>query len=99
MSTTSDHMPGSSVGTEPPRGGGAEPTGFGWLLFAGIMLVLVAVLNMTFGIAAISGSSFFVDDAHYIVSGLNGLGWVTLGLAVGQVFAAFSIWRGGSFGR
>ena len=71
----------------------------GWLLFAGIMISIVGVLNVIYGIAAIDSSSFFVADSRYIFSDLNTWGWVTLILGVLQLAAAFSIWNGGAFGR
>jgi hypothetical protein len=76
-----------------------EESGSGWLLFAGIMVVIVGVLNVIYGIAAIGNSSFFVHDQKYILSNLNTWGWVTLVLGALQILAAFSIWQGGQFGR
>jgi hypothetical protein len=76
-----------------------EPSGQGWLVFAGIMVVIVGVLNVIYGIAAIGNSSFFVNDQKYILSNLNTWGWVTLVLGALQILAAFSIWQGGQFGR
>ena len=73
--------------------------GAGWRLFAGIMIVMVGVLNVIYGIAAIDSASFFVANQKYIVSDLNTWGWVLLVIGVLQIFAAFSIWNGGSFGR
>lgn len=73
--------------------------GAGWLLFAGIMIMIDGVLNIIYGIAAIDKSRFFVQGAEYILSDLKTWGWVTLILGVLQVLAAFSIWRGGAFGR
>jgi hypothetical protein len=85
------------------RSGGSavsqEPSGEGWLLFAGIMVVIVGVLNVIYGIAAIGNSSFFVNDQKYILSNLNTWGWVTLILGALQILAALSIWNGGQFGR
>jgi hypothetical protein len=75
-----------------------EPGG-GWILFAGIMLMLVGVLNVIWGIAAIGDSSFFVNDQKYILSNLNTWGWVTLILGAVQIIAAYSIWAGNQFGR
>jgi hypothetical protein len=75
-----------------------EPRGAGWVLFAGMMLVLVAILNAIYGIAAIGNSSFFVNDTKYILSDLNTWGWVTLGIAALQMAAAFSVWNGNKFG-
>jgi hypothetical protein len=71
----------------------------GWVTFAGAMLVLAGVLNVIYGIAAIGDSSFFIDDARYILSGLNTWGWVIAVLGVFQLFAAFSLWNGGLYGR
>jgi hypothetical protein len=73
--------------------------GYGWLLFAGIILTIVGVLNIIYGIAAIGDSKFFVHGTKYIVSGLNGWGWITLIIGILQVTAAFSIMRGGEYGR
>jgi hypothetical protein len=71
----------------------------GWVTFAGIMLLIGGVLNVIYGIAAIGNSSFFVNDARYVFSGLNGWGWITLVLGIFQLFAAFSLWSGGLYGR
>ena len=81
------------------RGGEWREEGSGWVLFAGIMIVTVGILNLIYGIAAIGDSSFFVADQKFILSGLNTWGWVMLILGVGQILAAFSIWAGNSFGR
>ena len=79
--------------------GGFDDTGGGWILFAGIMLMLVGILNAIWGIAAIGNSSFFVHDQKYILSNLNTWGWVTLILGAVQIAAAYSIWAGNQFGR
>jgi hypothetical protein len=87
-------------GTQPSRHVPVDqPQGAGWLLFAGIMLVLAGILNVIYGIAAIDNSSFFVADSKYILSDLNTWGWVTLVLGAIQILAAFSIWAGNQFGR
>ena len=81
------------------RGAYAADEGEGWVLFAGIMMALISVLNIIYGIAAIGDSHFFVDDQAYIISGLSTWGWVTLGIGAIQMLAAFSIWNGHQFGR
>jgi hypothetical protein len=78
---------------------GYREEGSGWVLFAGIMIVTIGVLNTIYGIAAIGDSKFFVADQKYILSGLHTWGWVMLILGVLQIVAAFSIWSGASFGR
>jgi hypothetical protein len=64
-----------------------------------MMLVLLAILNAIYGIAAIGNSTFFANDTKYILSDLNTWGWVTLGLAALQLGAALSIWKGNKFGQ
>jgi hypothetical protein len=71
----------------------------GWVTFAGVMLFISGVLNIIYGIAAIGDSSFFVQDQRYILSNLNTWGWVTLILGALGLFAAFSLWSGGLYGR
>jgi hypothetical protein len=73
--------------------------GAGWVMFAGIMVFIAAVLNCIWGIAAIDKASFFVDDAKFIMSDLSTWGWIILGVGLVQMVAAFSIWAGGEFGR
>jgi hypothetical protein len=80
-----------------PAAGPVE--GSGWVLFAGIMIMIVGVLNVVWGIAAIDSSSFFVEDQRFILSDLNTWGWIVLIIGALQFAAAFSIWAGGSFGR
>ena len=74
-------------------------TGAGWVTFAGIMIMLAGVLNLIWGIAAISSSGFFVPHAGYIVSNLHTWGWISVAVGVLELAAATSIWSGGEFGR
>jgi hypothetical protein len=71
----------------------------GWVTFASVMLMIVGILNVIYGIAAIGDANFFVHDTRYIISGLSTWGWVTLVLGIIQLFAAASLWIGGLFGR
>ena len=95
------------MATTPAAGERAEardpssypPEGSGWVLFAGIMIMMVGVLNIIWGIAAIDRSSFFVQDSQYIFSDLRTWGWIILVLGGLQLAAAFSIWSGRTFGR
>ena len=71
----------------------------GWVIFAAVMLLIVGVLNVIWGIAAIADSKFFIQDQKYILSNLNTWGWVTLIIGALQLFGAFSLWAGGLYGR
>lgn len=73
--------------------------GAGWLVFAGIMIFMVGVLNVIWGIAAIDGAQFFIEDDKFIIQDLKTWGWIILIVGAIQLFAAYSIWSGGEFGR
>lgn len=72
----------------------------GWWVFAGVLLLIAGILNIIWGIAAIGESHFVtVNGAHYVFGKLNTWGWITLALGVIEIFAGFSLFAGGSFGR
>ncbi|HEY5141932.1 MAG TPA: hypothetical protein VII98_00360, partial [Solirubrobacteraceae bacterium] len=71
----------------------------GWWVFAGILLAIAGVLNIIWGIGAISDAKFFIADQKYIISSLHTWGWVTLIIGVVELIAAFSLFSGGGFGR
>jgi hypothetical protein len=68
-------------------------------MFAAIFLMIAGVLNIIYGIAAISKSHFFVQNTHYMFSNLRGWGWITLIIGVIEILASMSLFRGGTFGR
>ena len=76
----------------------------GWWLFAGILLTIAGVLNIIWGIAAISESRILVENdfghsATFVFSNLNTWGWITLILGALEVLAGFSLFAGSGFGR
>jgi hypothetical protein len=79
-----------------------DERGYGWVLFAGTLLLMVGTLNFIEGIAAISNSRFFVGNTHYIAGSLNTWGWVVLVIGVIEwavgvgvfVKSQFSRWAG-----
>jgi hypothetical protein len=68
-----------------------QSEGAGWVLFAGIMLAMLAGLNLIDGIAAVSNSTFFVNDAKFILSDLNTWGWVLIVVGVVQGLTAVGV--------
>jgi uncharacterized membrane protein HdeD (DUF308 family) len=77
-----------------------EIEGKPWVVFAGIMILIVGVMNVIYGIAAIDKSTFFIQDAKYVVfSDLNTWGWFLLVVGVIQLIAAFGIWSRRGWGR
>jgi hypothetical protein len=66
--------------------------GRGWVLFAGVMFLVIGVLNVIHGIAAISESAVFVTDAELVLSKLQTWGWVLTVVGVAQLAIAVGIW-------
>ena len=77
----------------------SEPSGYGWVVFAGTMLALVGTLNFIYGIAAVSNSKFYVREVTYVISDLKTWGWFLLVLGVVQFIAAFGIWTGSELAK
>ena len=73
--------------------------GLGRAIFAAVLLLIGGVLNIIYGIAAISNSKFFVHNTKYVFGDLKTWGWVTLILGVIELLAAASLFGGGGFGR
>jgi hypothetical protein len=77
-----------------------ENRGEGWVLFAGVMIMIAGFLNAIYGIAGIDSSSAFVGGSHYVIfDNLSTWGWIHLLIGIVQLFAAFSIWNRNPFGR
>jgi hypothetical protein len=64
----------TSATTQPARGTGgyrAEGHGYGLVLFASVLLVIVGCFNLIYGIAAIANSHVFTANAHYVFGDLR----------------------------
>ena len=73
--------------------------GLGRAIFAAVLLMVGGVLNVIYGIAAISNSKFFYHNQHYVFSNLKTWGWITLILGVLEFAASLSLFGGGAYGR
>ena len=92
----------TSATTNSPSGTSgryAEGRGYGLVLFAAVVLLVVGFFNMIYGIAAIANSHVFVANAHYVVGDLRVWGWVTLIISVLQLIAAGGILAGNQLAR
>jgi hypothetical protein len=76
-----------------------DEKGFGWLLFAATMLGLAGVLSVIDGIMALSKSSFFVGQAHYVFSDLRTWGWIAIIVGALLIVAAMGVFSGSGFAR
>ena len=76
-----------------------EGDGYGLVLFASILLVVIACFNVIYGIAAIANSHVFTAHAHYVFGNLKTWGWITLILGILQLLAALGVLAGNQAAR
>ena len=77
----------------------AEGRGYGLVLFAGVLLLVIGFWNLIYGIAAIAQSHVFVANAHYVVGNLRTWGWITLIIAALQILAGIGVMTGNQAAR
>ena len=63
------------------------------------MLLMLGILNLIYGIAALDNANILVNDTRLILTDLNTMGWVLIVLAVIQLIGGFSLLAGNTFGR
>ena len=87
--------------TTARRAGGrhAEGHGYGLILFASVLLLILGCFNLIDGIAAIANSHVFTANAHYVFASLRTWGWITLIIAVLQLLAAAGVFMGNQLAR
>ena len=78
----------TSATTRGTSGRHAEGHGYGLVLFASVLLVILACFNLIYGIAAIANSHVFTANAHYVFGDLRTWGWITLIIGLLQLLAA-----------
>ena len=73
--------------------------GYGLVLFASILLLVIGCFNLIYGIAAIANSHVFTAHAHYVFGDLRTWGWITLILGCLQLLAAAGVLAGNQAAR
>jgi hypothetical protein len=68
-------------------------------VFVAILLLIAGTLNTIYGIAAIADANFWVGNDHFVLANLSTWGWFLVIIGVIQLFAGFSLFAGGAFGR
>jgi hypothetical protein len=76
-----------------------DERGEGWIVFAGVLLLLAGVFNIVDGIAAIGRAHFFVANAHYVFGDLRAWGWTTLFLGGALLLVGLGIFARNQFAR
>ncbi|MGW5118252.1 DUF7144 family membrane protein [Streptomyces noursei] len=94
---------GHPTGTPHPGYGGRttaprheDHKGHGLVMFAGVMLALLALFNGLDGIAAIVNSHVFVGNVSLVLGDLQAFGWLMLALGILQAVAAVGVLTKGS---
>lgn len=93
-----------SATSQMTRGAGYEgyadaDRGYGWVSFAGVLLLMLGTLNVIEGIAAISSAHFFVANTHYIFGDLKTWGWIVLLIGVLQLVVGLGVFVKNQFAR
>jgi hypothetical protein len=78
---------------------GEDNTGAGWVTFAGVMLLILGCTNTVEGVAAVTGSDFFVTRAHYLFGDLSSWGWVIWLIGVAQGLTGVAVLVKNQFAR
>lgn len=84
---------------EARYGEAEEGRGYGWVVFAGVMITLAGIMNMIYGIAAIAESHFYIANTHYVFSDLNTWGWIVMFIGAFQICAGVGIWMRARWAR
>jgi hypothetical protein len=77
----------------------ADGRGYGLVLFAGVLLLVIGFWNLIYGISALAKSSVFVANAHYVFGDLRTWGWITLIIAALQLLAGIGVMTGNQAAR
>jgi hypothetical protein len=73
--------------------------GLGRAVFVAILLLIAGTLNIIYGIGAIADANFWVGENHFVLGNLHTWGWITVIIGVIELFAGFSLFTGGTYGR
>jgi len=77
----------------------AEGRGYGLLIFASVLLLVVGFWNVIQGISAIARSRVFVGGTHYVFGDLRAWGWIALIFGVLQLVAGVGVLLGNQLAR
>jgi hypothetical protein len=89
-----------STSTSPEGGYRYEDEqGHGWVVFAGVLLLIIGVVNAIQGIAAIDQANFYVGNAHYVFGDLKTWGWVVLIIGLIQVLVGLGVFARNQLAR
>ncbi len=83
--------PQSTRGSVAYEGYDDAERGYGWVAFAGVLLLILGTINTIEGIAAIGNAHFFTANAHYVFANLKTWGWVVLCIGVIELLVGLGV--------
>ena len=85
--------------TTTPRRSSREREGYGLIVFAAVLLLVLGCFNLIDGIAAVAKSHVFIANAHYVFGDLRTWGWIALILGALQLLAGLGVLAGNQLAR
>jgi hypothetical protein len=76
-----------------------DERGYGWVVFAGTLLLILGTLNFIEGLAAIGNAKFFEQHTNYIAGDLKTWGWFLVILGVRQWAVGCGVFIKNQFSR
>ena len=68
----------------------ARRSGRGWLVFAGVMLLIASVLNAIYGFSAIYNDDYVAEE-EFLYGPVTVWGWLAVGIAVVMLITALGV--------
>src|SRR5215471_12543160 len=73
--------------------------GYGLIIFAAVLLMVVGFWNMIYGISAIANAHVFVGNARFVFGDLKSWGWITLIFSILQLLSGIGVLMGNQAAR
>ena len=73
--------------------------GVGRSIFVAILLMIAGILDIVYGIAAVSNSKFYIAEERYVFTTAHTWGWITIIIGVILLTGSLSLFAGGAYGQ
>ena len=78
---------------------GDDDRGYGWVAFAGVLLLILGTINTIEGIAAIGNAHFFTHNTHYVFGSMTNWGWIVLCIGVIELLVGLGVFAKNQLAR
>jgi hypothetical protein len=68
-------------------------------IFVAILLMIAGILDIVYGIAAVSNSHFYVEGERYLFTTTHTWGWIQIIIGVILLTGSLSLFAGGAYGQ